>query len=79
MIIEVIGWFAAGLCILVFAGSNALQSRVIAICANLMFILYGVLLSLFPVVVLHLILLPINIYKIRKLIIAGSAANNPLS
>jgi hypothetical protein len=76
-IIYAIGWFAAALCILVFAGSNALQSRIIAVCANITFILYGVLISVFPIVALHLILLPINLYKIRKLYNALAEKSGP--
>jgi hypothetical protein len=57
------GWTAAALMVSTFACREARLMRPLAVSANLMFIGYGVLASLAPVLALHLLLLPINLWR----------------
>ena len=62
---ESVGWIAAGLTLLTFYCTQAHRLRMFALSANLAFILYGFLAALWPVLVLHLLLLPINLLRLR--------------
>ncbi|MDZ7654022.1 MAG: hypothetical protein U5L03_16430 [Burkholderiaceae bacterium] len=60
---DLAGWFAATLMLCTFASREARVMRLLAIATNLAFIGYGVLAALPPVLVLHLLLLPINLWR----------------
>jgi CRP/FNR family transcriptional regulator, cyclic AMP receptor protein len=59
-IAEMAGYLAAGFVFLTFYVKTMIPLRIIGICSNCMFIMYGSLDGLYPVLVLHLILLPLN-------------------
>ena len=61
---DMLGASAAGLTLLAFSQRTMLPMRLSAIGANLCFILYGALGSLYPVLALHLILVPINVFRL---------------
>jgi len=42
--------------------------RVVGICSNIAFILYGALDGLYPVLILHLILLPLNAFRLQEML-----------
>ncbi len=67
-IAEMAGYLAAGLVFLTFYMKTMIPLRVIGICSNCMFILYGALDGLYPVLVLHLILLPLNGLRLREIL-----------
>jgi hypothetical protein len=59
--------FAAALAVLTSFCMTAIVSlRSMAIASNLLFILYGMLGHIYPVLLLHLTLLPINLIKLRR-------------
>jgi hypothetical protein len=60
---ELVGWLAAGSMIATFSSKKKVTLRGFAVASNLLFILYGMSAQLFPILVLHLILLPINLVK----------------
>ena len=60
------GWSAAGFMLLTFSCQDARWLRSLAICANVAFIAYGLVARLHPVAVLHLISLPINVYRLCR-------------
>ncbi|AMJ62444.1 hypothetical protein [Bosea sp. PAMC 26642] len=60
---EVIGFLAAGATVAAFCCKQMLSLRAAAIAANLLFITYGALLGLMPVLALHCILLPLNVVR----------------
>lgn len=62
-LIDVIGFLAAGTTVAAFCCTRMISLRAAAILANLLFIAYGALLSLPPVLGLHCILLPLNILR----------------
>ncbi len=67
-LIDVMGYAASGLTLATFAQRAMLPMRALAVGANFCFIGYGALGSYMPVLVLHLILLPINLVRLRALL-----------
>ena len=81
--IEASGYLASSLVLLTFCMHTMLSLRAVAICSNIGFIVYGMGAGLHPVLILHLILLPLNlVHFVRMLAVlrrAKSAANTDLS
>jgi len=67
VVIELSGYLAAALVFLTFYARTMLPLRYIAIGSNLLFIVYGALAQLNPVLILHCVLLPLNIYRTWQL------------
>src|SRR3984885_13915521 len=65
---EMAGYFAASLVFLTFYMKTMVPLRVVGICSNCIFITYAYLGSLHPVLVLHLILLPLNCIRLREML-----------
>lgn len=61
--IDAVGYLAGATTVAAFYCRKMLSLRFAAIMANVLFILYGWLLDLKPVLVLHLLLLPLNITR----------------
>jgi CRP/FNR family transcriptional regulator, cyclic AMP receptor protein len=57
------GYFASTLVLAAFCMKTMVPLRVTAICSNIAFIMYAFYDGLFPVLILHLILLPLNILR----------------
>lgn len=64
---DLMGWLAAGLTLLAFLMRSMMALRLAAIAANLCFILYGAMILSYPVLVLHLALLPCNLLRLCEL------------
>ena len=62
--IEAIGYLASVLVLAAFCMRGMVGLRCMAIASNLAFIAYGVLADLGPVLVLHLLLLPVNVLRL---------------
>jgi len=60
---DLLGWAAAALMVGTFACRNARRMRSLAVATNLTFIGYGLAAALPPVLTLHLLLLPINLWR----------------
>jgi CRP-like cAMP-binding protein len=70
ILVEVIGWMAAGFTLLAFTMHTMVPLRILAILSNACFIVWGALAAAYPPLVLHLLLLPFNIvrlWQIRRL------------
>ncbi|HEY7242913.1 MAG TPA: hypothetical protein VH678_03405 [Xanthobacteraceae bacterium] len=65
---DTIGYLASALVLGAFAMKNMVQLRIVAICSNIAFIAYGVALGLIPVLVLHVILLPMNGWRLWQVL-----------
>lgn len=65
--IDAIGWAAAAATFLAYYMKTMLPLRMMAICANVLFITYGGLTATLPVLVLHVALLPFNLYRLFEL------------
>lgn len=64
--IDVSGFVAAGLVLATFSAKRMISLRVLGITSNVAFILYAVLAHLFPILVLHSIMLPLNLFRLRQ-------------
>lgn len=71
---ETLGWMAAALTLAAFACKDLRKLRYAALSANAAFIAYGLLAQLWPVLALHLILVPINLWRLWQ---ASQACVNP--
>ena len=58
--VDGIGYLASLLVLLTFCMNTMMTLRAVAICCNLAFVIYGVAANVYPVLLLHLILLPLN-------------------
>jgi type IV secretory pathway VirB6-like protein len=67
MTTDVAGYLASALVLLTFMTKDMRLLRIVAILSNIAFIAYGVLGSLAPIFVLHLLLLPLNIVRLKEL------------
>jgi CRP-like cAMP-binding protein len=67
-IAEIAGYLAAALTFLTFYMRTMIPLRVVGICSNCAFITYGLLDGLYPVLILHLILLPLNSLRLREML-----------
>lgn len=65
---ELIGWAAAALTLLTFSMRSMTNLRLVAVVASLCFIVYGAAQALYPVVALHCLLLPCNLYRLLELL-----------
>ena len=63
----IVGYTASGLVLMTFAMADVRRLRVIAILSNIAFIAYGALDWLPPVLGLHLLLLPLNVFRLIEL------------
>lgn len=66
--VECIGYVAGGLVLTTFCFSNPVQLRCFALLSNIDFILFGYLGVIYPVMVLHMILVPINCFHLFRLL-----------
>ncbi len=62
--VEAVGYLASALVLATFCMRDMVALRCMAIASNLAFIAYGVLADLGPVLVLHLLLLPVNVHRL---------------
>lgn len=65
--VDTIGWLAAALTLLAFSLQSISALRLAALGANVCFIIYGLMGSLYPVLVLHVLLLPCNVLRLWQL------------
>jgi hypothetical protein len=72
--VDVIGYFAAGLVLATFSMRSMFALRWVAIASNLAFIGYGYTGSLMPVLLLHLVLLPVNVARLAEIASAQQTA-----
>jgi CRP/FNR family transcriptional regulator, cyclic AMP receptor protein len=64
---EMVGFVAAGLVLATFVMRTMLPLRILGIASNVAFMAYGWLQDLLPVLILHAILLPVNVYRLVEM------------
>lgn len=77
-LVSIVGYVAAGLVIATLSMRTMVPLRIIGIASNAAFITYGLLIGGTPIVVLHAILFPLNVwrlYEMRALIAEVKAAS----
>jgi len=63
---DMLGWLAAGLVFAAFYARQMAPLRGLAIASNLAFISYASLDHLWPIIVLHAAMLPLNLLRLRQ-------------
>ena len=63
MLFEIFGWAAAGLTFMTYYQKTMIRLRVLGILSNLCFVAWSVAFSVYPVLVLHACLLPVNVFR----------------
>ena len=63
-----LGYLGALLTLATFSMTTMLRLRMVGIAANLAFISYGVLTHVYPVMLLHIALLPLNLWRLNQLL-----------
>ena len=69
--VEIVGYIASVLVFSTFYMKTMIPLRIVGICSNVVFIAYGWLGELYPVVILHALLFPLNVvrlFQVKKLI-----------
>jgi CRP/FNR family cyclic AMP-dependent transcriptional regulator len=67
---ELIGYAATSLVLVSSCFSNPLWLRLFALQSNIAFVLFGYFGAVYPVMVLHILLLPINSFHFTRLLMA---------
>ena len=67
-IAQSIGYIAALLVLISFWMKTMIPLRVVGIASNVVFIVYGYLGAVYPPLVLHLVLLPLNVARLREMV-----------
>jgi hypothetical protein len=68
MMTDLAGYIASTMVLLTFMTKDMRLLRILGIFSNIAFISYGVLAWLPPVLCLHLLLLPVNVLRLRSLL-----------
>ena len=68
LIIEVLGWLAAGSTVAAYAMKTMIPLRIAAITSSVLFLIYGALAPAWPVFAMEVILLPLNAWRFWQLI-----------
>jgi hypothetical protein len=66
--VDLLGFAACATTLLTFAQSRMWPMRILAITANICFLGYGFMGLLYPVLLLHLMLLPLNVARLIQLV-----------
>jgi hypothetical protein len=74
MSIDLLGYAASALVVLTFYMKDMIPLRVAALCSNVCFLAYGGSLHLGPVIVLHVMLIPINVWRLIQAVQRKSAS-----
>ena len=75
--IELLGYAASLLVLTTFCMSTMLRLRWVAIGSNVLFILYGYFDHVYPVMILHFILLPVNVIRLAQIYQLGRSVVRP--
>ena len=79
--VDFLGYAASATVLATFCMSTMIPLRVIAILSNILFSLFGFWAHIYPVMLLHLILLPVNIARLVQIrqVVRGISQNADLS
>ena len=66
--IDVLGYAASASVLATFCMSTMVPLRIIAIGSNVLFIAFGALAHIYPVLVLHIVLLPVNTMRLIQIL-----------
>jgi len=65
--IDMVGWAASATVLATFCMNTMMPLRVLAIISNVLFCAFGAIARIFPVLVLHAVLLPVNVVRLMQI------------
>lgn len=68
---DYVGYLASALVLCTFCARTMVPLRILALGSNIAFITYGGLLHLYPVLFLHVVLLPLNAWRLAEILMLG--------
>ena len=71
VLIDSLGYLAGGAVLATFWARSTCTMRALAIISNLLFIAYAAWADLSPVLALHALLLPLNIWRLREVLVGA--------
>jgi hypothetical protein len=71
--IATLGYGASALVLATFCFSNPTLLRIFALLSNVAFIAFGYIGEIYPIMLLHLVLVPINMFHLAKLLVSELA------
>lgn len=77
--VNLLGSIASASVLATFSMDTMVPLRAIAICSNVLFVSYGALTHIYPVLVLHAILLPINCRRLMQTLLDVKEPYGPCS
>lgn len=66
--VDLLGYVASASVLLTFCMTTMLPLRIVAICSNVLFATFGALAHIYPVLVLHVALLPVNVARLVQVL-----------
>jgi len=73
---EILGYLATAFNIAAYSMRTMIPLRILAIISNAVFVVYGATGGVYPVLVLHAILLPLNTYRLRQMVLLVRSIRN---
>jgi len=68
VVIEIIGWLAAGFTLLTYSQKTMMRLRITGVMANILFITWALAVGVLPPLILHVCLLPLNLYRLLQIL-----------
>lgn len=65
--LDLLGFAAAAAVLAGFCMNSIRHLRLAALASNVLFVIYGLFAHVYPVVILHIILVPINLQKLHRI------------
>lgn len=75
--VNLLGYMAASLVLAAFCAKSMVTLRVLALCSNVAFVLYAIEASLWPILLLHAVMFPLNLLRLREAL--GAECRFPLT
>jgi hypothetical protein len=69
--ISLLGYTAASLVLATFCAKSMVTLRMLALCSNVAFVMYAIEASLWPILLLHVAMFPLNLLRLREALGAG--------
>jgi len=66
-LLDLLGFAAAAAVLAGFCMNSIRHLRLAALASNVLFVIYGFFAHVYPVVILHIILVPINLQKLHRI------------
>jgi hypothetical protein len=77
--VDLLGYAASLLVLTIFCMNTMLRLRWVAIGSNVLFILFGYFARIYPVMILHIVLFPVNVVRLLQIYRLVQSSLNPMA